>query len=318
MHCTIDWHYDVRSMTDFDKTAQDIGTMADGIRLHRQTLKAGAAPLEMHNVSDVFLMILPLRHGHVRVVGEPRFFFDGAVQPGMIRLVQPGERAMMTVQADFEHATFFIPGSVFRGHAAPAGLRIEGDICPEVAPLIRSNQMVQRLIPLFEMAKGMSKLRRQMLVHGLATTLMALLLDVEIHRPQDLAATFDEAEFQQVLHFAEARLNQHLELADWAAAVGLSTSEFARRFQTHTGAAPYTWFMERRIDLAKRLMVQSTTPLVDVALEAGFCSQSHFTEAFRRRVGTSPGRWRKAQFQRDEAPDPRNNVQVPRQRVRPS
>ena len=40
-------------------------------------------------------------------------------------------------------------------------------------------------------------------------------------------------------------------------------------------------------------MANSDMALVDIALDVGFCSQSHFTEAFRRIVGLSPGQWRR-------------------------
>ena len=288
----------VRCMRDFDsRLADDIAVTANGIRLRRNTLQADSTPRHLRNDSDVFLVMLPLENGHVRVEGTRNLIYEGAVQPGAVRIVQPGEQVILTVKVEFERAILYIPGQLFREHAKPMGMRIEDNVCPEMVPLIRSIHAVQRLAPLFEITTGMSPMRQQLLVQGLATTVMSLLFDMDLHRSQSLAVAFGQAQFEQVLHFAEQRLDQHLDLAEWASIVGLPVGEFTRRFQRHTGAAPYAWFMDRRIELAKRLMVQGDISLVDVALEAGFCSQSHFTETFRRRVGTSPGRWRKARSQ---------------------
>jgi AraC family transcriptional regulator len=154
---------------------------------------------------------------------------------------------------------------------------------------------LQRLVPLLHTTSELRGSRRSLLISGVVLTLVALVLDVDAHHAAEQTSGFDDEQFEAALAFARSRLSEHLDLAEWADSVKLSTSEFARRFQQHTGVAPYTWFMDRRIDEAKRLMVESKMPLVEIALDSGFCSQSHFTEAFRRRVGTSPGRWRAAQ-----------------------
>ena len=58
---------------------------------------------------------------------------------------------------------------------------------------------------------------------------------------------------------------------------------------------PPTYFHHIRdgtIERAKEMLLRTDLATVEVALKVGFCSQSHFTEAFRRRVGQSPARWR--------------------------
>jgi AraC family transcriptional regulator len=57
--------------------------------------------------------------------------------------------------------------------------------------------------------------------------------------------------------------------------------------------------MQRRIERAKELLRSTPAPsLCDISIALGFSSQSHFTEAFRRRVGTSPAHWRQANTSR--------------------
>ena len=98
---------------------------------------------------------------------------------------------------------------------------------------------------------------------------------------------------QKAAEFADASMGGPLSLESWAGALDLSASEFARRFRATTGCSPYGWFMGRRINHAKQLLRETAWPLYDVAFRVGFANQSHFTEAFRRRVGVPPSRWRK-------------------------
>ena len=52
---------------------------------------------------------------------------------------------------------------------------------------------------------------------------------------------------------------------------------------------------ELRVDRAKTLLRESRLGLVDIAIELGFCSQSHFTQVFRCLVGMTPSRFREVQ-----------------------
>jgi AraC-like DNA-binding protein len=74
---------------------------------------------------------------------------------------------------------------------------------------------------------------------------------------------------------------------------GLSARHFSRAFARSTGLPPHRWVLERRIEMAKRLLMDPATSLADVALACGFTSQSHFTRIFSDRVGRSPGWWRR-------------------------
>ncbi|WP_380871923.1 hypothetical protein ACFB49_28810 [Sphingomonas sp. DBB INV C78] len=91
-----------------------------------------------------------------------------------------------------------------------------------------------------------------------------------------------------------ANLGETIAISDLARACRLSMSYFVRAFTNTVGIAPYTWFIGQRIVLAKDLLAQSHYPLAEIALECGFVDQSHFTNTFVRRVGTTPLQWRRA------------------------
>jgi transcriptional regulator GlxA family with amidase domain len=59
------------------------------------------------------------------------------------------------------------------------------------------------------------------------------------------------------------------------------------------GVSPYRWFLNARVKHAQTLLLNGTLPLAEIAVRLGFADQSHFTKAFRRATGTTPGEWRR-------------------------
>ena len=95
----------------------------------------------------------------------------------------------------------------------------------------------------------------------------------------------------------ESHLDGGLALEEVARECRLSVSHFSRAFRQTTGMAPHQWLLRQRIETAKRLLATSGMSLAEVATASGFGSQSHLTRFFSRRIGVSPGVWRRYQMQ---------------------
>jgi AraC family transcriptional regulator len=100
----------------------------------------------------------------------------------------------------------------------------------------------------------------------------------------------------QVTEFMQDNLSRSIRLAELASLAGLSASQFGRAFKVSTGLTPHKWHLAARIEYAKRMLEDRQNSLVDVALEAGFCEQSHFTRAFTAANGISPNAWRRSRL----------------------
>ncbi|MCM3904985.1 MAG: AraC family transcriptional regulator [Pyrinomonadaceae bacterium] len=74
--------------------------------------------------------------------------------------------------------------------------------------------------------------------------------------------------------------------------VGMSYFHFSRAFKHSMGMSPTNYIAERRIDGAKKLLQETELPISEIALRAGFSSQSHFTTSFRRVAGATPRAFR--------------------------
>lgn len=74
--------------------------------------------------------------------------------------------------------------------------------------------------------------------------------------------------------------------------LGMPIRTFRRRFKTAYGMSPHRWLILQRIEKAKRLLRSTEVPLCELAMDLGFAHQAHFTEAFVRATGRTPGRYR--------------------------
>jgi AraC-like DNA-binding protein len=82
-------------------------------------------------------------------------------------------------------------------------------------------------------------------------------------------------------------------VASLAAEAGLSRAPFARRFTALLGQPPLTYLTWWRMTTAARLLRESDAPLGAVAAEVGYSSEFAFANAFKRRHGVAPGRFRR-------------------------
>jgi AraC-like DNA-binding protein len=72
---------------------------------------------------------------------------------------------------------------------------------------------------------------------------------------------------------------------------GLSRYDLARQFRAMLGTSPHRYLLMRRLDVARRQILQGH-PLAEVAFDAGFADQAHFTRTFKRAFGLTPARYR--------------------------
>jgi AraC family transcriptional regulator len=88
------------------------------------------------------------------------------------------------------------------------------------------------------------------------------------------------------------QLEKQISLAEIAQLLQMDVFSLTRWFKQEFGLPPHQFIMQARVDRAREMLKRSDLSLVELALQCGFCSQSHLTTSFRRRVGVSPGAFR--------------------------
>ena len=99
---------------------------------------------------------------------------------------------------------------------------------------------------------------------------------------------------RRALEFMHDNYARELALEEIAAAAYLSEYHFARLFKQITGATPHVYLANLRIEKARRLLVETAHPIIEVAAMVGYQSQSHFTKIFKSVTGLTPRAYRES------------------------
>jgi AraC family transcriptional regulator len=91
-----------------------------------------------------------------------------------------------------------------------------------------------------------------------------------------------------VLGYIEDNLGRDLGLHDIADAAGLSVSHFKTQFRRSLGMPPHQYLIRRRVERAAAQLRQGKMTIGQIALENGFCHQSHLALHTRRVLGLTP------------------------------
>jgi AraC family transcriptional activator FtrA len=110
-----------------------------------------------------------------------------------------------------------------------------------------------------------------------------------VDRPVQLE---DRPRLAAVFDWARQHLAEDLPLDRLAERAGMSLRTFLRRFRDATGTTPAEWLVGERLALARDLLETTELPVERIATDCGFGSADTLRHHFRRRLATSPARYR--------------------------
>ena len=113
-----------------------------------------------------------------------------------------------------------------------------------------------------------------------------------LESPQLRAHYFQELE--PAVRYLEQRANEVVDMAEVARQVPCSRTQLNRRFRILLHVTPTEYLMAIRIQTARRLLAHSDLDVAQIAVDVGFCDQSHFTRRFRLVTGETPAAFRRA------------------------
>jgi transcriptional regulator of acetoin/glycerol metabolism len=97
---------------------------------------------------------------------------------------------------------------------------------------------------------------------------------------------------RRVREYVEVHLGESIDLSMLAGVAGLSVHHFARQFKQSAGVTPHVYLMQKRVERAQEMLVQTDLSLAEIAFAVGFFDQGHLARHFRYMLDTTPREFR--------------------------
>ena len=177
----------------------------------------------------------------------------------------------------------------------PENWLIDMECCPVISCGQLARQIGQLMHLLYLLSTDSSRLNA---VCGSLTQSM-LLLTQELLRSRDRRETApipnpSAALAHRVRRYLDAHHSEPLTLSQVASHLNVSEYYLAHVFKAEIGVPAMQYVMKRRIGEAQSLLMDTETPIAEIADRLGYGSTCHFNTMFRKYVGMPPGQYRQS------------------------
>jgi AraC family transcriptional regulator len=207
-----------------------------------------------------------------------------AVGPGSMLIAPPDCSCEYAAEGTAHVLTVAIPTAAAEQVADDLGARL--DVRRETA--FRDPRLAQQIVRLWidaaDDAAGASLLADQLTRNVVAAITRAGGTSVRASGRERLANHL----LRRIRDRVESCLADDLNVRAMAEAVNLSPAHFARAFTATVGVTPFRYVMSRRLARARELLEHTNRSALDIALDVGFKTPSHFAWSFRREFGVTP------------------------------
>jgi AraC family transcriptional regulator len=250
--------------------------------------------------TDRHVLEIALRPMDVTVFNAQKLVHDGRMQQGLMRSAEPGVpmRAIFRGGYDALHLHFSnamindLMGTE-RKHSAGSATSW-GSHQPIVDPVIEG--LAHALIR----ADDFNGVFGRCYAEGVGLAILARFLgrtpEANSSPGGSRVSGLPKWRLKRAVDYIAAHLSEPITLAEMAASTGLTRMHFAAQFRASTGLRPHEYLVRRRIERTQELLDNSRLTLVEIAFEAGFSTQAHFTTVFTKVTGQTPGVWRRQNY----------------------
>jgi len=232
---------------------------------------------------------------NVTVFAARKLIHTGHLPQGSMRVNEPGLQMRGIFHGAFDVLHLHVPNSIIAEYANSECARAR------TTPLIGDHPVVdpviERLARYLIHAEELGGVFGQSYADGISLAITAHLFGgnsnpAPANHPR--VSGLSKWRLKRATEYMMANLGEPISLADIATATGLSRMHFAAQFRVATGMRPHEYLLQRRIERAQELLLNSDLQLVEIALDVGFKTQAHFTTVFTRLVGETPNVWRRS------------------------
>ena len=133
--------------------------------------------------------------------------------------------------------------------------------------------------------------RREAYYHLAASLILSEILLLHQRRLHQRGGNFNPMHY--VCQYIEENAAQEISLPSLAAMTGYSCDRFRHLFREITGVPPKKYIQMKRMEQAKKMLLNSQRSVSEIAGLCGFTNESQLSAAFKKQMGISPSKFRK-------------------------
>jgi AraC-like DNA-binding protein len=275
---------------------------ASGVGLERSCIESSAGWMRSTDVENGVEFFEAWFQGHpyhkhrhdtyaicLTTSGVQAFDYRGAAEistPGQVVVLHPDEihDGYAGTQEGFGYRQLYVePALIFEAVQAICG---PGCSLPFVrTPVVMNPKLSAAITGAFQST------REPLAIDSLIVQLAEGLIDADPSCKQiSPSRRLDVAALERARQYLDAEKTRVVRSMELEAVTGLTRYDLARQFRLMCGTSPYRYLLMRRLGFAREQIARQR-PLVEVALEAGFADQAHFSRMFKAAFGLTPGRY---------------------------
>ena len=226
--------------------------------------------------------------------GRESLVYDG-------RRYEAAENDVLLIDADINHQEFASSDTVreaivvtfdrFRFPDLPENHLIEKGVSP-VVRLEADDPIADLFQVLLEESRNENYMGYSMVSAALKMILVRILRKVG---KGEKGRTTSFMECEKVKDYIDENYGTKITLDDLADIAYISKGHLSHQFKIAVGEAPIRYLINKRIEVAKDLLINSDLSIADIAYKVGYDNQTYFSQFFDKEVGMSPTAYRKKQ-----------------------
>ena len=198
------------------------------------------------------------------------------VNPGEIFLVHLDRNSSMRCETAFAtKRTIIMQGELLRSTLEALGLTGISHIVPREHE--RIDRFFDRIDDLIEIHSQESRREISIACYALLTELAGQ--SAVLRHPEDL---------RRALEYIHGHLNEPLSLEELVRCSGVSRATLHRQFRKYLKTSPISYFLDRKLDRARKLLENHLLSIKEVAEMMNYASPQYFASEFRKKYGVPP------------------------------
>lgn len=113
-----------------------------------------------------------------------------------------------------------------------------------------------------------------------------------LHFCQSVSITMDQR-MEKILTYLSNHYKEDIDLNEVSSLIAMNSSSFCRYFKEKSGKTFTEYVLDLRIGYACKLLIENKMDIVQVSIECGFNTITHFNRIFKRNTGLTPTEYKK-------------------------